>query len=168
MNCSFTPTPSVSVNGETRIACRVVDVTVTVAVAVRDPTVAVMVTPEPADAPVSKPAASTDATDEAEELHVAEVVTSRVLPLLKVPSTVSCCVVLTGSETVEGLIEIPVRLGELITVRIVVPDTLPTVAVIVVLPKLTPVAVEPLIVATEVAEDVHVAAPVMSCELPSL
>ncbi len=112
------------------MACSVSEVTCTVAVAVWVPTVAVIVTSGPAEATVSRPAASTEAMAGLEELQVAAAVTSRVLGILNVPSTVSCCVVLTGNEIAEGLIEIPVRLG-VITFKVLVPEALPRAAVMV-------------------------------------
>jgi hypothetical protein len=152
--------------GVTAIDTSVAAVTVSDAVPLTDPDVAVIVV-VPALTPDASPPELTLATELDNELHVTDV-NSCVLPSSKLPTALNCCCVPTAIEFEAGLTEIEVKFAAT-TVSVEVSVNEPTVAVIVVCPAATVVATPELaIVATEVEEDVHVT-PVVRSELePSL
>ena len=93
------------------------------------------------------------------ELQVAAVVTSCVLPSVKVPVAVNCCVVPRGIEGLGGAMAIDTSMAG-VTVSVPEPLIEPEVAVIVVVPVAALVAramvgAESLMVATFTAEDVQ-------------
>jgi hypothetical protein len=107
------------------------------------------------------------ATPGVEELHVAVLVRFCVLPLLYVPVAVNCCVVPMAMEGFAGVTAIDTSAGA-VTVSVVEPVILPSVALIVDVPVFTPFAKPPaVIVATPGAEDPHVTVLVRFCVLPS-
>jgi len=132
------------------------------------PSSVALIVEEPSPTPVARPAAEIVATPEADELHVAVLVRFCVLLSLNVPVAVNCCVFPTGIVESPGPTAIDTRVAA-VTVRDVLPLTLPDVAVMVVIPAATPVAspVE-FMVATLVAEELHCTDAVKSCVLLSL
>jgi hypothetical protein len=142
-------------------------VTVTLAVPVKDPAVALIVA-VPTVLPRAAPAELTLAIADADELHAAVLVRFCVLPSLYVPMAVNCCVSPASIEALAGVTLTEARTGE-VTVSIAAPCTVPETAVIVVPPTIKPLARPPaLIVATEGADELHVVDEVKTCVLPSL
>jgi hypothetical protein len=142
-------------------------VTVRLAVPVKDPEVALIVAVPTALARAA-PAELTLTIAGADELHVAVLVRFCVLPSLYVPAAVNCCVSPAAIEGLAGVTLTEARTGE-VTVSIAAPCTVPEPAVIVVLPTIKPPArPAALIVATEGADELHVADAVKACVLPSL
>lgn len=96
----------------------------------------------------------------AEEVHAARFEMSCVLPSEKLPVAVNCCWVPTSMDGLVG--DTVMELSEALeTLSVAVPDTLPELAVIVVVPPATAVATPLvpdvlLIVATAGAEEPHV------------
>ena len=120
----------------------------------------------PVATPVTNPAL-TVAAAELLEVQVAELVTSCVVLSEKVAVAVSCCCepLITVGFDGERAIELTTLL---LTVSVVLCFMLPSVAVMVVLPRATPVAVPvESIVAIEVLEEVQVTVDVISRVLPS-
>jgi hypothetical protein len=96
----------------------------------------------------------------ADEVQAERFETSWVVPSEKFPVAVNCCCVPTSIDGVAGVTVIELS-DAFVTVSEAVPDTLPELAVIVVIPPATPVAspfVPPvlLMVATVVEEELHV------------
>ena len=111
--------------------------------------------------PVARPLLDvTPATFVAEELHVARFEMSCSVPSEKLPVAVNCCWVPTSMDGLVG--DTVIELSEALeTLSVAVPDTLPELAVIVVVPPATAVATPfvpdvLLIVATVGAEEPHV------------
>ncbi len=136
-------------------------------VSVSDPRVAVRVV-LPAATVVARPALSTVATDVGDELQVTPLTRSCVDRSLYVAVTVYCWLMPMPSVSPSGVIEIEVMVG-LVTVRVVLCVTLPSVAVMVVEPAATlvtsPVA---SMVALEGADELQLTKAVRSRLLPSL
>ena len=106
----------------------------------------------PGPAPDAKPLLVTLATAEFDEVHVAELVTSSVLPSLKVPVAANCCVVPRASMGFAGVTVIDTKVGVTAKNAMVVdPAIEPEVAVIVEVPAPAP-DTSPLLV-TEAAEE---------------
>jgi hypothetical protein len=81
---------------------------------------------------------------------------------------VNCCVLPLAIDGVAGVTAIDTRVAA-VTVSVVLPETVPAVAWIVVDPRLTAVASPAvLIVATPAAEELHVAVLVRFCVLESV
>ena len=109
----------------------------------------------------------TVATDVAEEVQVTNAVRSWVVPSEKLPVAISCSPVPFAIEELGRVIVIEVSTAD-VTVKVVVTEMPPWVAVIVVLPA--PVAVtKPLLltVATPVEDELQLAEAVRFCLLPS-
>jgi hypothetical protein len=123
----------------------------------------------PAAAAVARPDKLIAAVAGVPELHVALVVTFCVLPSLYVPVAVNCRVAPVTSVGFAGVTAIDCSVA---AVTVSVAELLltdPDVALIVVLPTPAPVAKpEALMVATVVADELHVAVLVRFCVLPSL
>lgn len=163
VNCWVAPRGMKGIAGVTAIADRTACVTVKGVDPVTDPQAALIVV-----VPVAKPVACpslpgvspTAATVFAEEAHCTVWVRSRVLPSVKVPVALNCCMVPRAIEEFAGVTLIEPRTGS--TVRVAAPAAEPEAAVIVALPDAT-VAARPaaLTVATEGLEDVQVAELVM-------
>lgn len=149
--CTVCPMFSVVLSGVTESETATGVVTVRLALPLIVPTVALIVL-LPALNVVARPsepeALEITATAVSDELQVAVVVTSWVLPSLRVPSAVNACVVPLGRELVAGVMAMLVRTA-LVTVSVVLPDTVPNVALTVVLPTATAVAVPSLPAAFE-------------------
>ena len=138
-----------------------------VAVAVIEPDVAVIVA-LPTPAPVATPPATIVATPVADELQLTDPVRFCVLPSLYVPVAVNCSVVPFAIETLPGVTDNEVNTAA-VTVNVADPLIAPDVALIVAVPCATPVASPPLLtVATEVADELHVAVLVKFCCVPLL
>src|SRR6266436_3898499 len=162
--------------GVTAIEVRVAAVTVSVVFPETSPKVAVIVMGPPAATDVAKPcdppALLIVATAVLDELQVTWVVRSCVVLSLKVPVAVNCRVVPFAILGVVGVTVIVDRFAA-VTVSVVLPETPPKVAVIVVVPAATDVArpCDPpalLIVATAVLDELHVTWVVRSCVVLSL
>jgi hypothetical protein len=111
------------------------------------------------------------ATPEFEELQVTAVVRSCVVLSEYIPVAENCCDVPRAILELAGVTEMETRVA-LVTVKVAVPETLPDVAVIVLLPGATVVA-DPLefaallIAATPEFEELHVTSLVRSCAVLS-
>lgn len=117
--------------------------------------------------PLESFALLTAATPELAELHVTEVVRSCGGPAENIPVAVNCVVVPSAMLGLVGVTSIETSVA-LVTVNWVEPETLATVAVIVLLPAEMDVANPALlIVATPVLVELHVAKFVRSCGVPS-
>jgi len=138
------------------------EVTVKVVLPETVPEVAVMVVAVPIAMAVAKPLLLTVATYGLDELQVTCVVISWVVPSEKVPVAVSCWVVPPGTLGLAGVIAMEDRVAE-VTVRVVLSETAPEVAVMVVVPTVRAVA-RPLLLttATEVSDELQVTNLVMS------
>jgi hypothetical protein len=155
----------VAVAGVTAIDVRVVFVTVSCAVPEIPLTVSVaVIVTEPTATPVATPCVPGEllmvATEEFEELQVGEGITL-VVPSAKVPVAVNNCVKVMPMEAVGGFTAIDFSGLEML--RVVVPEMVPKVAIIVaVLPGATPVAKPPVVMVAS-GEALHVTVDVMSC-----
>jgi hypothetical protein len=138
-----------------------------VAEAVIEPSVAVIVA-VPTPAPFASPPAATFATDVNDELQLAALVRSCVLPSLYVPVAENCWLVPSGIEALAGVMETEISIGA-VTVTLAEALTLPEAALILAVPN-NVAATSPaaLTGATEGWDDVHVAEAVRSCVLPSV
>src|SRR6266704_2021138 len=156
--------------GVTAIEERVAFVAVSVVLPETSPSVAVIVVvPAATDVakPCEPPALLIVATPAAEELQVTWVVRSCVVLSLKVPVAVNCRVVPFAILGVVGVTVIVDRIAA-VTVSVVLPETRPNVAVIVVVPAATDVAKPALsIVATPVFDELQATWAVKSCVLLS-
>jgi hypothetical protein len=130
-------------------------VTVRVVLPERVPEVAVMIV-VPAARAVARPLLSTAATYGLSELHVTCAVISWVVPSEKVPVAVNCWVAPLSMPGSAGVMAIEDKVAE-VTVRVVLTETVPEVAVIVVVPAVRAVA-RPLllITATEASDELQV------------
>jgi hypothetical protein len=130
------------------------------------PEVAVMVA-VPAPTAVARPLLFTVATDVLGELQVTCVVISWLVPSEYVPEAVNCLVTPTGTLGLAGVTDIDDRIAG-VTVRVVFPEILPEVAVMVAVPAPTAVA-RPLLftVATDVLDELQVTCVVISWLVPS-
>ena len=165
-NCLVVPTAMLELAGVTAIDTSVAAVTVSEAVPLTDPDVAVIVVVPPVT-PAASPLELMLATELVVELHVTEV-NNCVLPSSKLPTALNCCCVPAAIDGVDGLTEIKVKCAAT-TVSVEVSVNEPKVAVIVVCPAATVVASpEPAIVATEVEDEVQVTPVLRSALDPSL
>jgi hypothetical protein len=131
------------VGGEIDMEDRVADFTVRVVLPERLPEVAVMVV-VPVVTGVARPLALTVATAGFDELQVTWEVRSWVVESENVPVAVNCWVACRIMLVSVGVTAIEDRVAE-VTVRVVVPEILPEVAVMVVVPAATAVASPPLL-----------------------
>lgn len=166
VNCFVVPMAMLELLGVTAIETRVAAVTVSEAVPLTDPEVAVMVT-EPMPVLVARPDALTDATLAFDDDHVTDV-SCCVLPSLKKPVAMNCWSVPMAIDGVAGVTEIETRLAGT-TVRVAVSLNDPTVAVMVAVPCPAVVA-RPLLsmLATLLSEELQVTPLARSCDEPSL
>jgi hypothetical protein len=118
------------------------------------PEVAVMMA-VPAAMAVPNPLLLTVAAAVLDELQVTWVVIFWLVPLEYVPEAVNCSVNPAGTLGLAGVTDMEDRVAE-VTVRVVFPETLPKVAVMVVVPTETPVA-RPLLftIAADVLDEVQ-------------
>ena len=110
----------------------------------------------PGEAAVARPLLSTVATAVLDDLQVTCVVIPLVVPSEYVPEAVNCWVFPAGVVGLAGVMDMEDRVAG-VTARVVFPETLPEVAVIVAFPPVTAVA-SPLLltVATAVLDDLQV------------
>ncbi len=167
MNCSAVPKVMIRLAGVTVMDTSVTpDVTVKVVEAEILSKVAVIVVVPTASGvaiPWEPDALLIVATGKADELHSTDVVISCWLPSEKVPVAVNCWAAPTPAPGLAGVMAIETsETGE--TVRVECPEIFPDVAVIVVVPEATEVAFPcvPAIVATDVADELHVTVDVIS------
>jgi len=130
------------------------------------PEVAVMVV-VPTVTAVVRPPVLTVATAVFDEVQVTEMVISRVVPSENVPVAVNCWVAPTDRLGLDGVTAMDDRVAE-VTVRVVFPEIVPEVAVMVVTPVVRAVA-RPLLltVAIVVSEELQVTCVVISWVVPS-
>jgi len=162
--------------GVTAIEESVAAVTVRVVVPDLPPNVAVIVVVPGATAdalPLVPPALLMVALEVSDELHVTDAVKFCVVLLEYVPVAVNCCVKPAGLTEMLGLAGVTAMETSvaLVAVRVVVPEIVPRVAVIVVEPAAAADAIplEPtalLMVALEVSDELHVTADVKSWVVP--
>ena len=145
---------------------RVAEVTVNSVEPLTEPAVAVIVA-WPAAVPVASPPAVMVATDGTEELQLNDAVRSWVLPSLKVPIAVNCCVIPTASNVFCGVTCTETRPGA--TFKLVEPVCVPKVAAMVVFPRARALACPlPLTVAIAGFEELQAAEVVRSWVVLSL
>ena len=154
VNCFVVPTAMLEFAGVTAIDTNVALFTFSEAVPVTEPEIALIVA-DPVPTDVARPEALTVAVPGTDDVHVTDV-KSCVLPSSKVPTALNCWSVPKAIETAFGSTSIDIRCaGTTVTVVVSLRD--PTVAVIVVCPAPAVVATpEPLILATELEEELHV------------
>jgi hypothetical protein len=153
--------------GVTVMATSVAEVTVSFVEALALPDAALMVV-LPGTSAAANPAALIVATAVAEEVHVTELVTSCMLPSVKVPVAVNCCICPVAIEGFAGMIVSDTRAAGP-TVALADPVMLPEVAITFALPALTACArPELLTVIVAGALEVHVAEAVKSFDEPLL
>lgn len=107
-------------------------VTVRVVEAMTEPDTA-WIADEPAETAVARPAEEIVATDGVSDDQITELVRFWVLPSLKVPVAVNCCVAFLPSEGFPGVTARDFKVAAE-TVRVMEPVTLPEVALIMLLP----------------------------------
>jgi hypothetical protein len=149
---------------------RVAEVTVRVVPPTLAPEVAVMVA-IPAATAVAKPVAlSTVATDGLREFQVTCLVMSKLVPSEYAPEAANCWCWVTPTSTgmlgLTGVTEMEDRVAE-VTVRVVLPETAPEVAVMVAWPSATDVATFRSTVAIDVLEELQVTCVVILLLVPS-
>jgi len=166
-NDSFVPGAIVLPTGVTEMETRVAFDTVSVIDALIEPTVAVIVV-VPGDSPFASPLlVPIFATPVFDDVQVACVVRSCVLPSLKVPIAENCRLVVGAIVESPGWIARDAK-SAAFTVTVTLPLTAPDAAVITVVPRLRAVPI-PLVVIdiTLCFDELHVTVPVMSCTVPS-
>ena len=161
VNCWVAPTDRLGLDGVTAMDDRVAEFTVTVVLPEIVPEVAVMVV-TPVVRAVARPLLLTVAIVVSEELQVTCVVISWVVPSAYVPVAVNCWVAPPGMFGLAGVTAREDSVEE-VTVRVVFPETVPTLAVMVAVPAARAVA-KPLLltVATVVSEELQEAWVVIS------
>jgi len=167
INCWVTPRGRLGLAGVTDREDSVAGFTVTVLLPEILPKVAVIVG-VPAATAVASPLPLTVATDGSDELQVTSVVISYLVRSEYEPVAVNCWVSPRGVLGLADVTAIEDRMAKF-TVRAVAPETLPKVAVMVVVPAATAVA-SPLllVVATDGSEGVQVTCGVISRLIPSV
>jgi hypothetical protein len=172
VNCWVVPSAMLGLVGVTAMDTSVAEVTVSVVEPDIPPDVAVIVVEPTADdvaSPLEPAELLMAATAAADEFQVTDAVRSCVVLSENVPVAVNCCVV---PLTMLGLVGVTAMDASIagVTVRVVNPDILPHVAVIVVEPAddevASPLEVEPialLMAATSAADEFQVASAVRSC-----
>jgi hypothetical protein len=167
VNCGAIPLATVGLAGVTAIETSAAPATVSVALPLMLPEVAVMVV-VPAATVVARPPAATVAVAVLDDAQVAVAVRSCVEPSVSVPVAVNCCVSPLATLGLVGVTAMETSAAG-ITVSVVLPDTAPEVAEIVVGPTATVVARPPAaMVAVGVLDDAHVTEAVRFCVEPSV
>jgi hypothetical protein len=166
VNCWVAPPGTLGLAGVIAIEDRVPEVTVRVVLPETVPEVAVMVV-VPAVRAVARPLLLIPATVVLDELQVTCVVISRVVPSEKVAVAVNCWVIATDMTGLAGVKDMEDWPSEF-TVRVVLPETVPEVAVMVTVPVAMAVA-RPLLstVATNGLCEFQVTCAVISWVVPS-
>src|SRR5271167_2312160 len=167
MNCCVAPLVIEGFAGVTAIDCSVAAVTVRTVAPLIAPDVALIVE-VPTPAPVARPAVVIVAVAVVPDDQVTLDVRFCVVPSLKVPVAVNCCVAPLVIEGFAGVTAIDCSVAA-VTVRTVEPLIAPDVALIVEVPTPAPVASpDVLIVAMVLVPDDHVTLDVRFCVEPSL
>ena len=174
VNCCIVPAGFDDVPGVTAMDTRAAAVTARFAVLLTDPSVAVITVP-PWPALVAKPAfgavALIVATPGTDELQVTELVTSCIELSVKVPIAVNCCFVPNEMEALPGVTAMDTSAAG-VTATAVAPLMGPTVAEMLEEPTFALVVrpCVPAVLLTPAAaeSELHVAAAVKSCVLPSV
>ena len=139
-NCCDVPRAIEGLWGVTAIETSPAEVTVSTTLPLIDPDVALTLA-VPVATLVAKPwlllALLMVAVETLSELHCTADVKSSVLPSVRVPVAMNCCVVPSGMEARAGVTAMDTRVGE-VTVTEVDPTIDPEVAVTLVLPAVTP------------------------------
>ena len=165
VNCFVVPTAMLEFAGVTAIETNVALLTLSEAVPVTEPEIALIVA-DPVPIDVARPEALTVAVPGSDDVHVTDV-KSCVLPSSKVPVALNCWSVPRAIATAFGSTSMDIRCAGT-TVKVVVSLRDPTVAVIVVCPAPAVVASpETLMPATEAEEELHVTPFTRSCVDPS-
>jgi hypothetical protein len=167
VNCCVVAFTIDGFTGVTAIDCSVAAVTVRPVEPTMDDDVAEMVE-VPTPAPVARPAAVIVAVAVFDEVHVAVLVRFWVVPSLKVPVAVNCCVVPFTIDGFTGVTAIDWSVAA-VMVSVVEPTIEDDVALIVEVPTAVPVArPADVIVAVAAFDELHVAVLVRFCVVPSL
>jgi hypothetical protein len=132
VSCSVVPWAMLPFAGVIAIDERFAAFTVKGALPLTAPNVAEMLV-VPIFRPVARPLTVIEATLVLDDFQVTTSVTSWVLPSEKVPAAVNCCAMPSGMLALAGVTTIEVMTAD-VTVRVVDPETVPELAVIVVLP----------------------------------
>jgi len=165
VNCLVVPTAILEFAGVTAIDTNAALLTLSEAVPVTEPEIALMVD-DPVPTAVARPEGLMVAVPGSDDVHVTDV-KSCVLPSSKVPTALNCCSVPKAIAAAFGSTSIDIRCAAT-TVKVVVSLRDPTVAVTVVCPAPAVVATpEPLILATELEEELQVTPLARSCADPS-
>jgi hypothetical protein len=145
---------------------RAAEVTVSVPLPEAIPEVAVTIV-APAARAAARPLLSTVATRVLDELQVTCLVMLKLVPSEKMPMAVNCWLTPTGMLELAGVTDMEDSAAE-VTVRVVLPEILPEVAVMVAVPT-KEAAARPLLltVATNVFDELQVTCMVMSKLVPS-
>ena len=165
VNCWRTPTGKLALDGVTAMEDRVAGIIVRVVLPQMLPEVAEMMEVPTATA-VARPMLLTVATDVFDDLQVTCVVISWLVPSEYMPVAVNCWGTIMGMIAEDGVTAMEDRVAG-ITVRSVLPEMLPEMAVMMDVPAATAVAT-PLLstVATDVLDEVQVTCVVMSRLVP--
>jgi hypothetical protein len=161
VNCWVAPLNRLGLAGVIAMEDSVAEATERVVLPETVPEVAVMVA-VPTELAVARPLPSTVATDGLCEVQVTCAVISWVVPSEKVPAAVNCWVAPLSTLGSAGVIVMEDRVAE-VTVRVVLSEIVPEVAVMVVVPAVRAVA-RPLLstTATEVSDELQVTKLVIS------
>jgi hypothetical protein len=169
VNCCVAPFAIDGAAGVTVIDCSVAAVPVSVAVFEVTPFIVAVMLVEPMPVTVASPVAAIVAAAVFDEVHVTCVVKFCVVLSLKVPTALYCCVCPFATVADVGVIAIDCSVAAVTVSVAELLVTAPDVALIVALPTPAPVASPVvLIVATVVADELHVAVFVKFCVVPSL
>jgi len=171
VNCCVTPRGTTAAAGEMSSETNSAAVTISVLEPTTSPTAALTFV-VPCPRLVASPALLMFAVEGSSTVQDTVDVRSRLLPSVKVPIAVNCCVVPNGIDGVPGVTAMETRVAG-VTVNVVLPFTVPEVASMVADPILRPVAKpiwspDPLIVATSDVSLVHSTECVRSCVVPSV
>ena len=166
VNCWVNPTWILGLTGATNTEDRVADVTVRLVLREIVPEVAVMVA-IPGAMAVAKPLLSTVATDVLDELQVTRPFRSWLVPSEYTPEAANWVVSPAGMLGLTGVTDMEAKVAE-VTVRVVLAENVPEVAVMVAVPGAMAVA-EPVLstVATDVFVEAQVTCVVISLLVPS-
>ena len=166
VNCWVTPAGMLGLAGVTDMEDKVAEVTVRVVLPEILPEMAVMVA-VPAEEAVARPLLLTVTTNVFDELQVTCVVILKLVPSEYAPVAVNCWMNPVGMLELAGVTDMEERVAE-ITVRVVLPEISPEVAVMVAVPAATAVA-RPLLltVAADVFDELQVTCVVISRLVPS-
>ena len=166
INCWVSPTGMLGLTGVTDMEERIAEVTMRVVAPEIVPEAAVMIG-VPAAKAVARPLLRTVAADVLDERQVTCAVISWLVPSEYAPEAANCVVSPTGMLGLTGVTDMKDRVAE-VTVRVVLAEIAPEVALMVAVPAATAVA-RPLLltVATDVLDELQVTCVVTSRLVPS-